>query len=242
MAAGFLELPRGRLARRHLAVLGASLVAAVVASPYRFSNLTHPVEVSLSPYAREWRLVGEWRSLWDPEGFGTRGPFLVLVGIALVVLVRRVRVARKTAGVGKGRRAIEPPSGAGIDWSDVALVVVTLGMAVLSRRFLPILALVLAPLLASWGQEVLDAWRPAGRRRARRAALVTCALARGSWVSCSGCASSASTSTLAARCRPCVASRPPDAHLPVAARRLPVHAPQRADREDCSPSGRKPAL
>lgn len=167
------------LARRHLAVLGASLVAAVVASPYRFSNLTHPVEVSLSPHAREWRLVGEWRSLWDPEGFGTPGPFLVLLGIALVVLVLRVRVARKTAPVGKGRRAIDPPSGAGIDWPDVTLVLVTFGMAVLSRRFLPILALVLAPLLASWGQEVLDAWKWAGRRQARRAALLTCTLGAG---------------------------------------------------------------
>jgi hypothetical protein len=166
-------------ARRHLAVLGASLVAAVAASPYRLANLTHPVEVSLSPNAREWRLVGEWRSLWDPEGFGTPGPFLVLVGLALVLLALRVRLAGKAAAIGKGRRAIEPPSGAGIDWSDVALLLVTFGMAALSRRFLPILALLLAPLLASWGQELLDAWRWAGRLWTRRAAFVTCALTAG---------------------------------------------------------------
>lgn len=173
---GSLSSNEGRSARRHLAVLGASLLVAVVASPYRLANLTHPVEVSLSPFAREWRMVGEWRSLWDPEGFGTRWPFLVLVGLALVVLVGCVRLARKSEGVGK-RRGLEPPSGAAIDWSDVALVVVTLGMATLSRRFLPILALLLAPLLAAWGQRLLDAWRPAGHPGVRRAALGACCLA-----------------------------------------------------------------
>ena len=184
-----------RSARRHLAVLGASLLVAVVASPYRLANLTHPVEVSLSPFAREWRLVGEWRSLWDPEGFGTPGPFLVLLGLALVLLVLRLRLARKTAAVGKGRRAIEPLPGAGIDWSDVALVLVTLGMATLSRRFLPILALLLAPLVASWGQGVLDAWPWAGHRAgAAGGSRDLCPDAWGSWVLSSGCASTGCTS------------------------------------------------
>lgn len=167
-----------RSARRYLAVLGASLLAAVVASPYRLANLTHPVEVSLSPHAREWRLVGEWRPLWDPEGFGTRWPFLVLVGLALVLLIGCVRQTRMAAGVGRPH-APEPPPGAVVDWSDVALVVVTLGMATLSRRFLPVLAIVLAPLLAVWGQRLLDAWRPAGHPRVRLAALGVCCLAAG---------------------------------------------------------------
>jgi hypothetical protein len=169
---------QARSARRHLAVLGASLLVAVVASPYRLANLTHPVEVSLSPYAQEWRLVGEWRPLWDPAGFGTRGPFLGLVGLAVVLLIGCVRRDRMASGFGK-RRAPGPPSGAVVDWSDVALLVVTLAMATLSRRFLPILAILLAPLLAVWGQRLLDAWRPAGHPGVRRVALGVCCLAVG---------------------------------------------------------------
>lgn len=166
-----------RPAWRHLVVLGASLLATVVASPYRLANLTHPIEVSLRPYAGEWRLVGEWRPLWDPEGFGTGWPFLLLVGLALAVLALRVRRTSPAMVDAKGRRAAEARPGAGIDWSDVLLVLVTLGMAVLSRRFLPILALLLAPLLASWGQAALDTWRWAGRRESRRVAWVACTVA-----------------------------------------------------------------
>lgn len=175
---GVWSSDEARSARRYLAVLGTSVLVAVVASPYRLANLTHPIEVSLSPVAREWRLVGEWRPLWDPEGFGTRWPFVVLVALALLVVIGCMRLDGKTMAIGK-RRIVEPPPTAGIDWSDVALVVVTLAMATLSRRFLPILALLLAPLLAVWSQRLLDAWRPSGAPAVRRAALGVGCLAVG---------------------------------------------------------------
>lgn len=151
--------------RTALPVAAAAAAVAVVASPFRLSNLTHPLEVSVGPHAAAWRQVSEWRPLLDPTGVGHGAPYLGLLAVAAVLLALWLP--------GASRRRDTPEAGAGwgsagARWFDLAVGLVAVAMSFASRRFVPLAAIVLAPLLASWAAEV---WQRPGRRFAAPPAL-----------------------------------------------------------------------
>lgn len=146
------KLAVGALRWRHaVPVAAAAGVAAVVTSPYRLSNLTHPLEVSAGAHAAQWRQVSEWRPLLDATGVGQTAPYLAFLAVATVLLAvglpGMVRAPGKPEGP-TGRRTV------GRVWFDLALVLVAIGMSFASRRFVPLAAIVLAPVLASWATEI----------------------------------------------------------------------------------------
>lgn len=130
-----------------VAVWGTSLALCVAASPYRLANLTHLVEVSVGSDARMWRQISEWRPLLDPQGVGSATVFLWVLGVSALVLVARVLMLARGWYLGAN------------GWMDVGVVVPTVAMAIASRRFVPVAAIVLVPVAAAWAAQIGDRWR-----------------------------------------------------------------------------------
>jgi hypothetical protein len=176
-ASAFAPVIGGRMlivppaARRDLAIASAcSLAAVVVTSPYRLANLTHPLVISVSADAREWRNVLEWLPL--ARGSATEQATFV-AGVLVAVLAAAVflrgpvpsRRARGGAGVTDG---VDPARA--FDLGAAAILLTTGTMAVSSRRFLPMAAFVGAPLVAQWLTGASERLLGARQRRARRPA------------------------------------------------------------------------
>ena len=164
VGAPLLAVPAATL--RRLALAGAGAVAAVVVlSPYRIANLTHPLAITAGAEAREWRNVFEWLPL-SRATTGEQAVFALAVAAALAAAIaasRPARGARSTRGAG----ARDEDRTRALDLGGAAVLALTVVMAVSSRRFVPMVYLVGAPLLAQWltgaGERLL-----AGRTPARR--------------------------------------------------------------------------
>lgn len=171
VAVGWPSLAVGALRwRQAVPVAAAAGVVAVVASPYRLANLTHPLEVSAGAHAAQWRQVSEWRPLLDPTGVGQAAPYLAFLAVAAVLL------AVGLPGMLRAPRRVDESTGersAGGAWFDLTLVLVASGMSFTSRRFVPLASVVLAPVLASWTAKAWQSWslRPETASRFRPAAL-----------------------------------------------------------------------
>jgi hypothetical protein len=168
-----LAVPPPTLRLLAIAAAGA-LVAVVAASPYRLANLTHPLVISVSSDAREWRGVFEWM----PLARGTAGEKAAFVGSALAALLAAGLVLRRPApprGSRPGGKTANADPTRALDLGSAAILLVTTAMAVTSRRFLPMAYLVGAPLVAQWltaagerlfaGRPTAAAPDPAGMRR-----------------------------------------------------------------------------
>lgn len=152
------EVGLGALQWRHaVPVAVAAGTATIVASPFRLANLTHPLEVSTGAHAAQWREVSEWRPLLDATGVGRATPYLLLVGVAVVLLVLWLPGA--VGAQGKAEAEARRRSGGQV-WLDLVLVLVAGAMSFASRRFVPVAAVVLAPVLAGWAAEL---WQRRGR-------------------------------------------------------------------------------
>lgn len=157
-----LAMPAETLRRLALAGAGA-LAAVVVLSPYRIANLTHPLAITVGAEARAWRSVFEWLPLARASA-GERALFTAAVAVALAAALASVR----RAGAARGAAAAGEPARA-FDLGAAAVLAVTVAMAVSSRRFVPMVYLVGAPLLAQWltgACERLLGGRPLARRLA----------------------------------------------------------------------------
>ncbi len=145
-----------------LHLVAASMVTLgliILLSPFHIANVTHLWVISWGEHAALWRNIREWRPVLDWTcrcGFVV--PFLVMVGGFCLVLVSWVSVQCWSA-LRQGRKAGEDRE----PWFprchlDVALLLVallTVYMAMCSRRFIPIAAFVCCPLLAVWiGQTI----------------------------------------------------------------------------------------
>ncbi|MBN1457347.1 MAG: hypothetical protein JW912_05810 [Sedimentisphaerales bacterium] len=138
----------------------AAFIASIILNPFHLTNLTHTSIIMFSKHAASWKNVHEWHSAfeWDNK-VGTGKPFLVMFIIALVVLVLWF-IARffKPKTPGKLRRQVKKTKTEGFEWPKIdlailAIVVLTVYMAVRSRRFIPLAASVACPLTALYIEQ-----------------------------------------------------------------------------------------
>jgi hypothetical protein len=152
-----------------LAPATAALVASVALSPYRLANLTHPLVISVSADAAQWRVVREWRPLFT-NPVASPVPFVVLAVITAAVLVLYARRA--------ARPVPDRVTGLGL-----RIGIVSFALAVTSGRFVPIASIAAAPFLAFWLHGVAAAVaRRVGLDAAERRRTVVIAAAALLWV------------------------------------------------------------
>jgi hypothetical protein len=132
----------------------AALVASIVFNPFHFTNLTHTYVISISEHAERWREIHEWHSAFDWDNpVGTAVPFLVMFLIALAALA--VWTFIRTMGprsIGQRRKrkakASDEYQWPKIDLAIVIIAILTIYMAIRSRRFIPIAAIAACPVIA----------------------------------------------------------------------------------------------
>ena len=141
--------------------LGAGLTAMtamIVFNPFHLTNLTHPLLISFGRDAERWRVIREWQPAfqWD-NPLGTAVPFLFLCLLLWITAAAWIllHVLPSRSGLEKKRKA------EGYRWPRIplallAVVAVTVYMAIRSRRFIPIAAYVTCPFLVLQIQEILQ--------------------------------------------------------------------------------------
>lgn len=137
--------------KRHWQGLTAPVVAlllAAFANPFGLENLTHPL-VMLTQ--RDWLNVAEWQPIWRQIRFGSVWEFVLVILIIVGLSLWRLKTLSPKADSSKqswwSREQLTGPN-AGIILFEVLLFLVVVGMAVTSRRFIPMALLLVAPVLA----------------------------------------------------------------------------------------------
>ncbi len=146
----------------HTVAVGfVAFVSMAIFNPFHLTNLTHTFVISVSKHAERWRDIREWHPAFDwsnPVGTGT--PFLVMYILAWVVLivwiVALILTSRTVKRLSK-RKAKD--SGeyrwSKIDLSIVAIAAMTIYMAIRSRRFIPVAAIVACPVIAMFIDQMI---------------------------------------------------------------------------------------
>ncbi|MGD1149277.1 MAG: hypothetical protein ABR961_15150 [Thermoanaerobaculaceae bacterium] len=124
--------------------LAASVVLAVVLSPFGTTNLTYPFTYVNSP---EWRDVTEWQRVSFAAGTGTASAWEFAAFVAFVVLMTAWRLITGRPVTESPRFAKGTPPEVLI--FDAGLVVLMTWMGLSAIRFLPLAILLLTPLAAS---------------------------------------------------------------------------------------------
>lgn len=132
----------------------AALVAMIIFNPFHVSNLTHTFVISVSKHAELWRTVNEWHPAFEwANPVGDEEPFLVmfiaavvLLGVWAVTWLARPRLSAKL----RRKKTIDSTGyrWPAIDLAFLVIVVLTVYMAVRSRRFIPIAAEAACPVMA----------------------------------------------------------------------------------------------
>ncbi len=161
-----------------------AFVAMIIFNPFHLTNLTHTFEISLSKHAESWRQVNEWKPAFDfmdkttstPNPVGEQEAFAVLcilTGVALLFWL--IAHFLKPRLIIKGDRKKQPSQTlvGTFQWPkvDLAIIIIsllTLYMAIRSRRFIAIAGSAAAPaiflmILQSW--QMLSArlsWKKEG--------------------------------------------------------------------------------
>ena len=141
---------------RHTILAGlTAFVAVIVFNPFHLTNLTHTFVVSVSKHAELWRTVNEWHPAFEwSNPVGTGVPFAVMFGILLLLipiwLVALAMTPYRSAKweklqLGSEHGEYQWP---GIDLALITIAVLTVYMAIRSRRFIPIAANVACPVMA----------------------------------------------------------------------------------------------
>lgn len=153
-AAGlFLARSRGREVAagvRGIALLPALAVASAIVSPYGITNLTHPWAVTFGPDARHWRTVIEWMPPYGPSAAGDAGVrgFWILAACAAA--------GGAIALAGSRRRGGNVTSGPTLLPALLTSAAAFL-LALNSRRFVPLFAVAILPVLAVWAGKAAEA-------------------------------------------------------------------------------------
>jgi hypothetical protein len=160
----------------------AAFIVSIILNPFHLTNLTHTKIIMFSKHAESWKNVHEWHSAfeWDNR-VGTGKPFLIMFIIAWVVLALWF-IARffKPTISGKLRRQVKKTKTEGFEWPKIdlailAIVTLTVYMAVRSRRFIPLAAAVACPLIALYIQQAFE-MITAGSRFKKNQQLIPAAL------------------------------------------------------------------
>jgi len=146
-----------------IAAYFVAFLATVVFNPFHLTNLTHTFIISVSEHAARWRNIHEWRPAFDwTNPVGTAKPFLVMYIIAWLALGAWAVVLIVTSkSVGRhSRRKINSSDGyqwPKIDISLMLIAALTIYMAIRSRRFIPIAAIVACPVIAMFIDQLVRA-------------------------------------------------------------------------------------
>ncbi|MDD5459468.1 MAG: hypothetical protein PHF37_08770 [Phycisphaerae bacterium] len=130
-----------------------SFVAVIIFNPFHLTNLTHTFIISASKHAEQWRTVNEWHPAFEWNNpVGDEIPFLWMYIIAWLVIVIWffVMLMVRSKQV-LNERQKQPNDSYELPKLDLALVLIailTIYMAIRSRRFIPIAAIVACPLIA----------------------------------------------------------------------------------------------
>jgi hypothetical protein len=143
----------------------AAFVAMVVFNPYRLTNLTHTFEISVSKHAESWRMVNEWKPAFDWMDKTTSAPnpvgdeewflaFCILTGIVVAGwMIVYFAMRPRTEDKGSRRMSATNANAAVADqWPKVDLAIIlvallTIYMAVASRRFIAVAGSAAAPVI-----------------------------------------------------------------------------------------------
>jgi hypothetical protein len=141
-----------------------SVIVPAVFSPFGFENVAHPFLMLTGEEGRSWREVNEWLPILNGD-FDRSAAFLVFLAISWIVAIYwcylRGQFFRSSsddkdlpaAADGPTTTHFAPPA---INLGHVALFVLTAAMAIQSRRFIFLSAVVNAPLTASMIQHCWD--------------------------------------------------------------------------------------
>ena len=159
----FISLDAGGICHTVGAAITAFL-ATIVFNPFHLTNLTHTYVISISKHAERWREIHEWHGAfeWD-NPVGTAIPFLVMFLITLAALALWV-VTHLMAPRGDARQKKRRARGSGgYEWPKIDLVIViialmTIYMAIRSRRFIPIAAIAACPVIAMLVDQAVRAF------------------------------------------------------------------------------------
>ncbi len=137
-----------------------SFIAVVLFNPFHLTNLTHTFIISISKHAEKWRDINEWHPAFDWDNpVGDEIPFTIMLIIGVVVLiaaliasyVNKVRLNQFRKRKLKVEKEYSKPK---IDLAIMAIALLTVYMAIRSRRFIPIAAFALCPLIAKLIYEI----------------------------------------------------------------------------------------
>ena len=162
----------------------AGFIAMVIFNPFHLTNLTHTYVISISKHAEQWRTVNEWHSAWEWKNpVGDEIPFLVmfLLGCAVLLVWLIVWMAARPRVSVAGRnvkiKAVQPTVAAigqefawpKVDMALLIIAVLTIYMAVRSRRFIPIAGMAACPVIALYLDQIIRmisaVWTNPGRMR-----------------------------------------------------------------------------
>ena len=149
-------------------LLGTAVAVVLIPgifSPFGMENLIHPLVVAAGQEGKVWRDVVEWRPIWDDNGFGNATPYLYFLGCFAVTFLLWLSLIFlrpvAAAGARRSRRASQRET---IPWPQIDLpgfgvMGLTLIMSILSRRFIFLGGVVLAPYLARMMHEIVVMFR-----------------------------------------------------------------------------------
>jgi len=141
----------------------AALVVTIVFNPFHFTNLTHTFVISVSEHAKRWRDIHEWHPAFEwTNPVGTAVPFLFMFIIAWLVLAAWVVTMIVTSGSitqSARRKAVDPETyrRPKIDPALMVVAILTIYMAIRSRRFIPIAAIAACPVIALLIDQIIRA-------------------------------------------------------------------------------------
>ncbi len=148
----------------HTAGAGVTaFLAMLIFNPFHLTNLTHTFEISISKHAESWRTVNEWHGAFEWNNpVGEEEAFLVMfiimfvaIGLWLVALTLKPSVETRR----RARANVDPIPGTfewpKIDMAYIAIALYTVFMAVKMRRFIPIGAVAMCPLIALFFDQAI---------------------------------------------------------------------------------------
>lgn len=141
-----------------------AFIAMIVFNPFHLTNLTHTFEISVSKHAESWRQVNEWRPAFDwmdktrnaENPVGHEEWFGVMCILALIIIpIWLLGCFLKPKPLNKvtRKKTPEPLEADGFEWPkiDLGIIIIsllTMYMAIKSRRFISIAGSAAAPTLA----------------------------------------------------------------------------------------------
>ncbi|MBC8218814.1 MAG: hypothetical protein H8E73_10150 [Planctomycetes bacterium] len=132
----------------------AAFLGTVIFNPFRFTNLTHTVVISVSKHAERWRDIHEWHPAFEwSNPVGTAVPFAVMYGLSWVqglvwivaMIVTSGSLSQHAKRKATDEQAYHWPK---LDLPMMLIAALTIYMAIRSRRFIPIAAIAACPIIA----------------------------------------------------------------------------------------------